>query len=745
MDNIVSASFSLTSDIVGSDWIKVDQVTEADVLAKSELAELIDAVFGVTPCIVNSDSIKEPQRSALNPLIGAEDFLAPLNAPPIEEKEDFDFFIQKHFDLTLCDLLGEGSYRTKVQVIVSDVVADNNYVLRLTNGRLDGSATTIREEVTYTIEVNDSSGATLQYPVVGDKVEVEWIDTPVSKTLGRIEPIAVVGEGAVNWGVDVTGTIQLTYLTKYDLVPVIVFGNPDGSDGQSEAIGFYRELESSTTLSAPDYDEEDLENGTESSYCDAASRDPIGGSTTIGIVTDIKCYRLETPMYYCQCSGSLSHLGPERKVYTACPERQGCGNGATTCEVELSRPSVFGGYVNCGETDEVSNPDYYEHECCEELPEKASLPICKDLLTNNPGGFGLSDETIQRYRREYPNVRFTGILPEDGDCGTITYRQVIPQRSCCDNPPSLYFIKTVDTVEWDSQYIFSAGGGVPPYYWSTQGPGLSITGHNTYATLITNNCFCSPGQVIVTDSCGQSVSHEVSPVGECEESLLEYDDENSAQVIADDSAGRIVTTGGTLPLTVSLSGEGFFLDSAHTLTEAVVGGNNFTVYTADACGFCEVAVTDKCGQTTSGSTKSTNGEWVNTGEDCLDYKGIKATEYESVYGASYGMAYQGNLRIRQRVAYTLGNQGSYLTPPPCSTDVVWQDLFYANVFCEGHSGRWVESGCVSFDVTDPFFGKTGATQDDCGYCLFTEQIGENCWYETMRKDYGAGFVEEWKC
>ena len=89
-----------------------------------------------------------------------------------------------------------------------------------------------------------------------------------------------------------------------------------------------------------------------------------------------------------------------------------------------------------------------------------------------------------------------------------------------------------------------------------------------------------------------------------------FDEENSAEIIADNSYGTVVIIGGKLPFNVSLEGQGFYLDKQLQLTEGLVDSLSFRIYTSDSCGPCTVTVTDKCERTVVGEVASTNGAWV---------------------------------------------------------------------------------------------------------------------------------------
>ena len=93
---------------------------------------------------------------------------------------------------------------------------------------------------------------------------------------------------------------------------------------------------------------------------------------------------------------------------------------------------------------------------------------------------------------------------------------------------------------------------------------------------------------------------------------LVYDDENSADVVSDGNWAYIRVEGGTGPYTFEVDGQGFYLDQAHTLIEYVTSSLFTKVYATDACGVCDITVTDNCGFIVTGVINSDQGVWDST-------------------------------------------------------------------------------------------------------------------------------------
>ena len=63
--------------------------------------------------------------------------------------------------------------------------------------------------------------------------------------------------------------------------------------------------------------------------------------------------------------------------------------------------------------------------------------------------------------------------------------------------------------------------------------------------------------------------------------------------------------------TWTVSGSGFFLDSAGTLKTLETNRPNITLYTINACGAGTLTVSDECSLAVVGNVRSLNGKWVS--------------------------------------------------------------------------------------------------------------------------------------
>lgn len=129
------------------------------------------------------------------------------------------------------------------------------------------------------------------------------------------------------------------------------------------------------------------------------------------------------------------------------------------------------------------------------------------------------------------------------------------------------------------------------------GPADGVCGTiETFYDVVNSNCCDDPGLTAV-----------------------EYDTENSADVIADNSSGDIYWSGGSGTYDLSIRGEGFYFDVAHTKRDIQVVcdpelGCSATVFTANACGKGNISIDDGC-SSDLGYVRSDDGQWVLVEDD----------------------------------------------------------------------------------------------------------------------------------
>ncbi len=499
----------------GDYWIHVEQVLPDDSTATlGELAKLVDTLYGVNPCntlgVENTLSID---------IVDGENYLHEEEA--VEEtteesdqaakKQFFKDTVKSTFTLNLCSTNVEGDYLTQVKIARSH--ADVDYKLNLTNGTVD-STVLVEEIFTKTYTVEKATGLQLDFPVISGAV-FSWTTPVVVGGAGyRTAPDIILTGRTLSWDEPVTGALTVSYLTRYDLAAITVFGS-DGQQGECRAIAFYRGLADDIALTPPDIDGDAAEFDRQN-YCPTAQWKVGEGEVT--------CWQTVITEYKCRCSNSLAYSVSE-DVETSCPAGVRCGFGLSECSKFVGTVTKFGGYVFCsGEDTVLSDPNYYEQMCCD--PPAGSLPKCRETYAANTGGESLAPDILAGYQTLYGDtLKLVPVSPADGDCGYTKTTVTTLVKNCCD------------TVE-----------------------------------------------------------------------PLEIDTENSAEVVADNSSGIVSVTGGRLPLTVSVRGSGFFLDSNRSFRDGTVNGTSFGIYTGGACGACTIAITDGC-STTTHFVRSTNGRW----------------------------------------------------------------------------------------------------------------------------------------
>lgn len=175
----------------------------------------------------------------------------------------------------------------------------------------------------------------------------------------------------------------------------------------------------------------------------------------------------------------------------------------------------------------------------------------------------------------------------------------------------------------------------------------------------------------VDGQCGEHTVEQVMHQRQCCDGVppIVWDYENSAEVIADDSSGIVVVTGGKSPYLWSVRGQGFYLDPACTKRDLVTSEPSVVLYTKDSCGTAAVYVTDTC-SSVSEYVRSNVGQWVqigqtgecvigvlpcisHTADDLLD--GINASNERQFFL----VAQSGKYKITQTVYSPMSYMGGY--------------------------------------------------------------------------------------
>lgn len=150
-------------------------------------------------------------------------------------------------------------------------------------------------------------------------------------------------------------------------------------------------------------------------------------------------------------------------------------------------------------------------------------------------------------------------------------------------------------------------------------------------------------------------------------STFSFDDDSTADTIAQDDDIIIYTTGGCGPFSWTVSGSGFSLENNET------EGNNNTLYASESSGGCAtITVTDESGQEISIGIRSTNGGWISGGVDQVCEIQAPGTEYGTYPD---GKKYQLISGCIKEVQWTLHNVKS--TVPCADLSDYWLEKCYS--------------------------------------------------------------------
>jgi len=219
------------------------------------------------------------------------------------------------------------------------------------------------------------------------------------------------------------------------------------------------------------------------------------------------------------------------------------------------------------------------------------------------------------------------------------------------------------------------------------------------------------------DGCGTRIDTFVEPSAACcdEVTPVEYDYDNSADVIAPSSFEEVLWLYGQGEFVVSLSGSGFWLNSGHTVTTATTANRKITIYTdADACGTCSITITGACGETTGG-IRCTFGVWVHQATTVdkicgnadshtgtvheLIRGGVKTTQIWPLYATSYTSADGSTCYVTPCDSAAVG-----IVEPECVRDrALWPTEFK----CPGYDSAYINYLDCTTSTTNAYSTASG--------------------------------------
>jgi len=121
---------------------------------------------------------------------------------------------------------------------------------------------------------------------------------------------------------------------------------------------------------------------------------------------------------------------------------------------------------------------------------------------------------------------------------------------------------------------------------------------------------CSPDK---EEGCGSIIMRMWVPRRNCCEDVvpLEWDHENSVEVISPSSHGTVYILNGKRPVTWKVRGRGFYTNPSLTQREATTIRGQIVIYTSSAaCGSCQIDVDDGCSVVVE-QIRSSQGQWIS--------------------------------------------------------------------------------------------------------------------------------------
>jgi len=655
-------------------WLRMEQQEDDDIATVSDVQEVVDAAYNIDPCV--DEEVKT-----------AEEIEATQELVSGRSISEFLASVASKVDIAECKRRSSGDYTAILKIMRSHY--DEEYEFRVTVGVVSGIIKVV-EKVTLTINVDEQSSLTLDYPVPQKYVDGElvpkdwpgtakWMGSVFTKEDGPIPPPHISGHiNKLYWGRDCTGTIVAKYQTFYDLATIEVPGIPGangatvGTSRNSMARAFYRyqvyEQEITMVVEDPT-----ANKATLAEVCGWAELDGTGG----------------TP-------GDLSGES----------EEDDSENDADTPPIEDDGSPRLG----CLEhNSNLANPKFYLEKCC--TPPQTGLSDCASYATAKPTK-PFSDSLKAQISADNSNkkINFVAIGPGKDGCGRIITNQNIVARRCCDE---------VDPIEIDQEHTDAeiglgdtasivATGGVPPYDWQVNGgytfPNGS-TRQTTYSYPPTNiiqasgDYVCGDASVSLRDICS---SKSVNIIFVDESASIAFPENLTMN---GDSELLVLLVGGQAPpFEWSANGELSWQYSRTTTPQ------NTLISSADFCGMGAISVSDNCTNTANGKVKSTNGEWVLQDEGSYDPCSPPGGVYPGPEGGVIGFTaekdeYRVDI-IRSSYGWVVGNDcGKY--DLPCDTGTSISDTFesYLNVVTPGSGvpgncdiSSSLENGCYVIDT-----------------------------------------------
>lgn len=572
----ITARFEEPSVRADAYWIRLTkEPTKPETVTFTEAAKVIDSIFDVDACTPNfslsGDSVNVDE---INVEAKLREGFSLIEYEPCK-------FSSKNLD-----------FIAFVYVFRSHI--DETYNLVLTNGNV---LRTERESMSVDIlhEITDTKYVSLEYSINGDlscSSEVESYSGSMITLKNKF-----------------TGFLRIKYTTQFDKVKIKVYGNGENEEPVGcKCIAFYKGMATDIFIDPPEIDilavekigcdderaeeeereslededkddsepEEDGDEDEEEPPPDEDEEEPPpdpdpdseDGDGDEGGIEDRPygtCYQRVIVQKKCMCSEKQED-SYDYAEEIPCPPPGSLLSGNTTPAAAYenwweNRKVVV--RVNCGEEDDVADKEYFKEKCCkypENMDPKVSLPLCK---TRKRTWFG--------------------------------------------------------PVAFDFDAFYGSGDLVSRWNYNEEGVNIArekielipVNPENASAVGI-NKLIC--GEIITEQQVNarNCCDPEVTPP-------IIYDDENSVEVISDNSYGLIFWEGGVPPFDLKINGQGFYLDNNRMFKSMTIASPGWTyiddvgywsaiVYTDDACGMGNIQITDGC-TSASGQIRATDGQW----------------------------------------------------------------------------------------------------------------------------------------
>lgn len=186
---------------------------------------------------------------------------------------------------------------------------------------------------------------------------------------------------------------------------------------------------------------------------------------------------------------------------------------------------------------------------------------------------------------------------------------------------------------------------------------------------------------------------------------IEYNNADSVDILDNWDSGVVLWDGGRAPYTVTVRGEGFFVDAARSKKELNTSGGAIRIYTTEPCGICDVIIEDNCNEVT-GHISGVGGHWelYSTDPSACTASGewIRPNPYSP---NSYRQNATHKMYITQRGGWSASSTycGQTLESVDCPPD---------------HCESWATSTCGAWEIYQCNW--TGSSYNEICICAFAK-------------------------